>query len=97
MVAYNETDVRLKNIVKAIIQGVAIGVFAGVAFAAGFLYRDRIATPPSSQSSFALVQEADTLLTKHFLYELPEENVRIHGATQGLAASFNDPNDSRLS
>ncbi|MBN1428760.1 MAG: S41 family peptidase [Anaerolineae bacterium] len=80
-----------KNIVRAIMQGVAIGAFAGAAFAAGFLYRDRAVQTPPSPASFELVNEADTLMATHFLYDLPEESARIHGATQGLAASFNDP------
>lgn len=78
-------------IVRAIIQGMTIGVLGGLVFMAGFLYRDRIVKPPASQTSFDLVREADTLFARHFLYDMPEESARIHGATQGLAASLNDP------
>ncbi|MBN1312490.1 MAG: S41 family peptidase [Anaerolineae bacterium] len=89
---HNETTICVwKNIAKAIVQGVAIGAFAGIAFAAGFLYRDRTLTTPTAQTSFALIQEADELLANHFLYDLPEDSVRVHGAAQGLAASLNDP------
>jgi carboxyl-terminal processing protease len=79
------------SLLKAIAQGVLIGVFGGTAFAAGFLYRDIVAKAPPSPTSFDLLKEADGLLAKNFLYDLPDESTRIHGATQGLVASLNDP------
>lgn len=78
-------------LLRAILQGMTLGVLGGLAFMAGYLYRDRIVKAPVSQTSFDLVREADGLLGKHFLYDMPEESVRIHGATQGLAASLSDP------
>lgn len=78
-------------VVRAIIQGMTIGLLGTLAFMAGFLYSDRFFKPPVSQTSFDLVREADALFAEHFLYDMPEETVRIHGATQGLAASLNDP------
>jgi carboxyl-terminal processing protease len=78
-------------VVRAIIQGLMIGILGGLAFMAGFLYRDRLVKTPVSPTSFDLVREADALFAEHFLYDIPEESIRIPGATQGLAASLNDP------
>jgi carboxyl-terminal processing protease len=86
-----------RGLVKAVGQGVVAGLLLGVAFAAGFFYRDLvIGTNPllgSSQSraSFLLVSETDALLEQYFLYPLPDDTTRIHGAVAGLVASYNDP------
>lgn len=68
-----------------------MGLLLGAAFAGGYLYRAHSDRPPSSEASFALVEEADALLGEHFYGEMPDETARVYGAVRGLVASLNDP------
>ncbi len=79
------------NILRAILQGLIAGIVLGAVFAAGFFYRDVVAAPAQSETSFNLLQEADSLLSQYFLYPPPEPDKRVYGAVQGLVASFGDP------
>lgn len=80
-----------KEILRAVIQGAVLGILLSFAFAAGYIYRDTIGKPQPSQTSFALLNETDALLAQNFLYPMPNEATRIHGAVKGLVASLNDP------
>ncbi len=84
-------QVDWREIRAAILQGVVAGILLALAFAGGFLFRDQALKPPTSQTSFALLNEADALLAQHFLYDLPGESIRVHGAVSGLVTSLNDP------
>src|SRR5574341_156920 len=82
---------RWRGIGRAVGQGALAGVLLGGAFVGGFVYRGVISTPPTSETSFGLLAEADALLQEHYLFEMPDESTRVHGAIRGLVASLNDP------
>lgn len=84
----NQTAVR--QTVKALLQGAVLGALIGGAFLAGYFFRGR-ALPAPSTVDFTLLEEADSLLERYFLYELPAEEQRVHGAVGGLAAAAGDP------
>src|SRR5688572_15661549 len=86
----NQSDMR-SALIRAVLQGMLAGLLLGIGFATGYLFRDRFVQPPKVETSYALLQEADALMAQHFLYEVPAESVRVHGAVQGLIASYNDP------
>lgn len=86
----NPSDLR-SALIRAVLQGMLAGLLLGIGFASGYLFRDRFVQPPKADTSYALLQEADALMAQHFLYETPAESVRVHGAVQGLIASYNDP------
>ncbi len=75
----------------AIVRGAIGGLLIGAAFIGGYLYRDYVAKPPASATSFALLNEAEGLLAQNYVGTLPDETTRIHGAVKGLVASLNDP------
>lgn len=79
---------------RAVVQGVAAGILLGGMFAGGYFF-NKLTTPPYPENpqptSFALLDEADALIAAHYLYDLPEEGDRVHGALQGLVASLGDP------
>jgi carboxyl-terminal processing protease len=80
-----------RHILHAVLQGLVAGLLLGAAFAAGFLYRDVVSRPAPSQTSFDLLKEIDGLLASHYLYDMPDETTRIHGAAAGLVASLGNP------
>ena len=80
-----------KSLYRSIIMGLTAGLVLGLAFVGGYMYRDRVVEPSSSEVSFALLNEADGLLQTYFLGEIPDQETRVHGAIYGLAGSFNDP------
>ncbi len=80
-----------RHILHAVLQGLVTGLLLGAAFAAGFLFRDVVNRPTPSQTSFDLLREIDGLLASHYLYEMPDETTRIHGAAAGLVASLGNP------
>jgi carboxyl-terminal processing protease len=86
----NQQDMR-SALIRAVLQGMLAGLLLGIGFASGYLFRDRFVQPPKADTSYALLQEADALMAQHFLYEVPDESIRVHGAVQGLIASYNDP------
>ncbi len=80
-----------RYISRAILQGLLAGVLLGTAFVGGFFYHDVVTKPSLSQASFGLLDEVDGLLAQHFLYEVPDESVKVYEAAKGLVASYNDP------
>jgi len=80
-----------REIWRAVIQGAALGILLGAAFAGGFFYRDMIRPTPESQLPLDLLREADTLLAAHYLRTLPPDQERVYGAVAGLVASLGDP------
>ncbi len=80
-----------RNLLRAIVQGLLAGVLLSAAFAGGFYYRDMLAKRPATAASFSLLSEVEALLNQHFLYPIPDEETRVHGAVNGLVASYDDP------
>lgn len=80
-----------KSVFRAVLQGILAGIVLGAAFAAGFFYRDFVWPSGHSDVSFELLNEADGLLNEYYLFEIPDERVRIYGAIEGLVASYEDP------
>ena len=87
----NDSRAMWLQIKGAFWQGIGAGILMAIAFMAGFLYRQYVFAPPTSHTSFRLLSEIDALLEQYYLYELPDEATRIHGAAKGLVASLNDP------
>lgn len=87
----SESRATWKQIRGAFWQGIGTGILMAVAFVAGFLYRQYVFAPPTSHTSFRLLSEINALLEQYYLYELPDETTRVHGAASGLVASLNDP------
>ncbi|HEC21815.1 MAG TPA: S41 family peptidase [Chloroflexi bacterium] len=80
-----------QEIGKAVLQGAALGILLGIAFAGGYLFNHLTTQANSSEISLELIREADSLLAQYYLYDLPGEDVRIHGAVRGLVASLEEP------
>lgn len=74
----------------AILQGLGAGVLLLGAFVGGYLYHAHRAAPAST-ASFDLLQETETLLRDHFLYDLPNDADLVHSAAKGMVASLEDP------
>lgn len=77
--------------VRSVVHGVIIGGLLGLSFAGGYLLRDYDLVATRQSTSFTLLHEAEDLLNQHYLYELPDESVKVHGAVRGFVASLNDP------
>lgn len=80
-------------------RSVALGALAGVTlalvFAAGFFLRDFMSLPPvfgRDDNSYPLLDEAEFLLTEHYLRELPDYTTRQYEAIRGMLKSLGDPN-----
>lgn len=84
-----ETDFWF-DLKRALIQGGGAGLLLGLAFTGGFLYRGHLERGEISATSFELLQEADGVLQQYFLYAVPTDSERIHGAVAGLTASYGD-------
>ena len=76
---------------RSILSGLAFGLVIDLAFFGGYIYRDRFVEEPTSEASFALLQEADGLLANNYFGEIPDEQQRVYGAIRGLTASLGDP------
>ncbi len=87
----NDKRALWQQIRGAFWQGLGVGILTAAAFVAGFLYHRYVFAPPASHTSFALLSEVDALLEQYYLYDLPDEATRIHGAASGLVASLQDP------
>ncbi len=73
-----------------LLQGVLASGLISVGFAGGFLTNQLLLPSERSETSFALVSEANALMDQYFLYAPPDETTRVHGAVRGLVASFDD-------
>jgi len=79
------------NIRNALIRGVGLGILVGIAFIAGFYYRDRVYEPGPSKTSYALLNEAEGVLAHDYLFDLPESGTLVHAAVSGMVSSLGDP------
>lgn len=87
---------NIKENIRYIIVGGFIGLLATLLFVAGFFARDIIYYQGSifsaGNNDYQLLLEADTLLQKHYLRELPSETARQYAAIRGMLQSIGDRN-----
>src|SRR5690606_5916650 len=79
----------------SLIYGFMIGIGLALVFAAGFFFRDLVDRPPlaaaSGETGYALLDEVQALLNRHYFREQPEYTQRQYAAIRGMLASLNDP------
>lgn len=80
-----------QGLFKAVLQGALVGLLIAVGFAGGVLFNMHYMRPPASDTSYALLQEAEGMMAEYFLYDPPTEVERVHGAAAGLILSYEDP------
>lgn len=80
-----------RRIALAMLQGAVFGALLGGAFIGGYLYHAHVSRSPADAVAYALVEEADALVANHYLYDLPDDEARIHGAISGLLSTLGDP------
>src|SRR5690606_38294831 len=88
--AAHEKHIAWRLFGRSVLQGLIAGILLGGAFIAGFLYHAKLSRPTTT-TDYSLLQEAEALLEKHFLYELPQQEKLVHGAAAGMVATLNDP------
>jgi carboxyl-terminal processing protease len=80
---------------RSLIYGFMIGIGLALVFAAGFFFRDLVDRPPlaaaSGETGYALLDEVQALLNRHYFREQPEYTQRQYAAIRGMLASLNDP------
>lgn len=79
------------SIRSALLRGAGLGILVGAAFVAGFFYRDRVYQPGPSETSYALLNEAEGVLSQDYLFDLPSSSDLIHGAVSGMVSTLGDP------
>lgn len=79
---------QLRN---ALLRGLGIGLLIGAAFVGGFFYNELLSQPKRSETSYELLNEAEGVLSRDFLFDLPSDENRVHAAVAGMVASLNDP------
>ena len=84
-------DLNPSNVRTALIRGAALGILIGIAFVAGFFYRDRVFETGKSETSYALLNEAEGVLAEDYLFDLPGPTDLIHAAVSGMVSSLGDP------
>lgn len=91
MTSQSDSKQMTNGLLKAVLQGTIAGLLIVIGFVGGYVFRDRTSGSASSTTSFELLQDADGLMQTHFLYDIPPESDRVHGAISGLVASYKDP------
>ena len=77
---------------RSLLQGALAGVVLALVFGAGFLMRDIIDPPPTSQEGFPLLDEVQLQLDRHYLREQPGYTERQYAAIRGLLVTLGDRN-----
>lgn len=94
-----EVSTTIRAYRQSIMQGVLIGLGAGIVFVAGFLFRGFIGESiqvtaagqaVESTNGFALLDEVQSLIDAHYLREQPSAKQREYAAIRGLLGSLND-------
>lgn len=88
--AAHEKHIAWRLFGRSVLQGLIAGILLGGAFIAGYLYHARFSRPTAT-TDYSLLQEAEALLERHFLYDLPPQEKLVYGAAAGMVAALNDP------
>lgn len=79
-----------KPLADSLLRGIALGAVVGAAFVFGYLAHDWLNSQPT-QTDYSLLPEAEALLERHFLYDVPAQDTLIHSAVAGMVSSLDDP------
>jgi carboxyl-terminal processing protease len=85
---------KIRLNIRRRVEAILFWIVVAAAFCAGYLvYPLRHAQPPinGDQADMTVFWEAWQILSRDFIGDKPDAFVRVHGAAQGLAASFGDP------
>ncbi|MCC7210194.1 MAG: hypothetical protein IT323_23030, partial [Anaerolineae bacterium] len=85
----------------ALVRGMLVGLVLAGVFGAGFLVRGIVSDPGKvyaggfsedqlQQLQYPLLSQAQSLLSEHYLRELPEQTALEYGAIRGLVGALND-------
>ncbi len=80
---------------QSLFLGIGIGVVLALVFIGGYLSHDllnlsRTSSAQASSGNYALLDEVQGLIDRHFLREQPPPSVREYAAIRGMLASLND-------
>ncbi len=86
----------MANLTRSILLGVGLGLLLGLVFTAGFLLHDVLDAPPSlaapdAGTSYALLDEVQTLIDRFYVRAQPDYRSRQYAAIRGMLTSLNDP------
>lgn len=80
---------------RSLVYGFVIGIGLALVFAGGFFFRDLIDRPSlaaaSGETDYALLDEVQSLLNRHYFREQPAYTQRQYAAIRGMLSSLNDP------
>jgi carboxyl-terminal processing protease len=87
----------MKETLKSIAVGAAIGLGIAIVFVIGFITRDilnsslSVVPPPNHSVTFPLLSEVVTYVERFYLRQLPDETEREYAAIRGVLAGLSDP------
>ncbi len=80
---------------RSLVYGFVIGIGLALVFAGGFFFRDLIDRPSlaaaSGETDYALLDEVQSLLNRHYFREQPAYTQRQYAAIRGMLSSRNEP------
>lgn len=88
---------KSNEIRRSILLGLLLGMGIALIFTAGFFFREiaglptRVSASASEADSYALLDEVQALLDRHFVRQQPEISVRQYAAVRGMLTSLEDP------
>ncbi|MGQ9908985.1 MAG: S41 family peptidase [Candidatus Flexifilum sp.] len=96
----NLSHSNINQIGRSIVLGVGIGLMLAVVFVAGYVARDLIGRPllmptvlsaSQDENEYALLNEVEAIVQRHFVGEIPSKTVREYAAIRAVLATLNDP------
>lgn len=81
---------KRRAMLMTVLRGFAFGALLGAVFIAGFLFRGAMPSQAQGSRHYPLLEQAQGLLTDHYLRELPNQTQLEYGAIRGMLGTLND-------